>query len=160
MLACAVRLVGSVAALMALTSCVPLYDVSLLNDTGSDITVIMLGGIPEQVHIPRGSAAPVDILVARAGQPEQFVVVSGSHRWPYSRYMDTFGVPGYSLREHRSFGAVRIHARIDSRGRVYLLSPTDLPVAQPTGFPITPNDTNTSNQAMQRTAGRSRSSFR
>jgi hypothetical protein len=123
---------------MVLSSCVPLYDVSVLNDTGSDITVIMPVGRPEQIHIPRGAAVPVDLLVARAGQPEQFVVVCGSHRWRYSRYMDTFGVPGYPLREHRSLGAVRIHARIDSRGRVYLLSPTDSPVPQPAGFPLHP----------------------
>ncbi len=138
MLTRAVRLVGSVAAVLALGSCVPLYDVSLLNDTGRAITVIIPGARPEQIQIPRGAAAPIDILVARAGLPEQFVVVSGSHRWHYSRYMDTFGVPDYSLREHRSFGAVRIHARIDSRGRVYLLSPTDSRVAQPAGFPLDP----------------------
>jgi hypothetical protein len=126
------------AAVAMLGSCTPIYDVSLLNDTGTDITVIMPGGRAEQVRIARGTAAPIDILIAHAGQPEQFVVVSGPRRWHYSRYMDTFGIPGYSLREHRSFGAVRIHARIDSGGRVYLLSPTDSPVAQPAGFPIHP----------------------
>ena len=138
MLARVIRFLGSMAVVILLGSCTPIYDVSVLNDTGTDITVIMPGGRPEQVHIPRGTAAPVDILIAHAGQPEQFVVISGSRRWHYSRYMDTFGVPGYALREHRSFGAVRIHARIDSRGRVYLLSPTDSPVPQPAGFPIQP----------------------
>jgi hypothetical protein len=138
MLARVVRFLGSVAGIMVLASCTPDYDISLLNDTGSDITVVLPGSRPEQVRIPRGTAAPVDILFAHAGQPEQVIVVSGSQRWHYSRYMDTFGVPGYSLREHRSFGAVRIHARIDARGRVYLLSPTDSPVPQPKGFPIYP----------------------
>ncbi len=75
---------------MLLASCVPLFDVSLLNDTGSDIIIIIPRSRPEQVHIPRATAAPVDILVAYADQPEQFTVVSGSRRWHYSRYMDTF----------------------------------------------------------------------
>jgi hypothetical protein len=139
MLARVVRFVGSVAAILVLGSCIPQYDVSLFNDTGSDIIAIMPGGRPEQFRIPLGASAPVGILFAHAGQPEQFIVVGGSHRWHYSRYMDTFGIPRYALREHRSFGAVRIHARVDSRGRVYLLSPTDSPVAQPTGFPIHPD---------------------
>jgi hypothetical protein len=138
MLARVIRLLGSLAAVIMLGSCTPIYDVSLLNDTGTDITIVMPGGRPEPVHIARGTAAPVDILIAHAGQPEEFIVVSGSHRWRYSRYMDSFGAPGYSVREHRSFGAVRIHARIDSRGRVYLLSPADSPVAQPKGFPLHP----------------------
>jgi hypothetical protein len=123
---------------MVLASCTPEYDVSLLNDTGSDITVVLSGSRTQQVRIPRGTAVPVGILFSRAGQPEQFTIVGGSHRWRYSRYIDTFGVPGDALREQRSFGAVRIHARIDARGRVYLLSPTDSPVSQPKGFPIYP----------------------
>ncbi len=132
------RFVSSVVATVILTSCVPLYDVSLLNDSGSDITVVMPGGRPEEIRIPRGATAAADILIARDGHPEQFSVVSGSHRWHYSRYMHIFGMPGFDLREHRHFGAVRIHTRIDSRGRVWLLSPTDSPVPQPTGFPLRP----------------------
>jgi hypothetical protein len=115
-----------------------MYDVSLLNDTGSDIAVVMPGERPEEIRIPRGTTAAVDILIARDGHPEQFSIVSGSHRWHYSRYMHTFGVPGFGLREHRHFGAVRIHTRIDAGGRVWLLSPSDSPVPQPSGFPLRP----------------------
>ena len=58
--------------------------------------------------------------------------------WTYFDYLRAFlGVPPW-LREQRDFGATRIHARIDPRGRIYLLSQSNHLVAQTPGFPIIP----------------------
>jgi hypothetical protein len=146
------RIVGSAAAIMVLSSCVPLYDVSVLNDTGSDITVIMPVGRPEQIHIPRGAAVPVDLLVARAGQPEQFVVVCGSHRWRYSRYMDTFGVTHFasiaaSVLSEFTLASTRADASTCCHRQIHLFHNLQ-------DFHSIPSDTNASNQAMERTADR------
>jgi hypothetical protein len=121
-----------------LIACAPTFDVQLRNDTGSALTVATPLGKPPDVGITRNVAAPVDILVAPDGIMERFSVIAPYDSWTYFDYLGAFANVPASLREQRNLGATRIHARIDRAGRIYLLSPSDQPVPQTRGFPISP----------------------
>ena len=121
-----------------LSSCAPTFDVQLRNDTGHPLVVATPLGKPPEVGIAYGAAAPVDILVAPDGIMERFSVMVPHDSWTYFDYLRAFLAVPSSLREQRDFGATRIHARIDPRGRIYLLSKSNQPFAQTPGFPIIP----------------------
>ena len=121
-----------------LISCAPTFDVQLRNDTGNALSVATPLGKPPDVGIARSAVAPVDILVASDDIMERFSVIAPYDSWTYFDYLGVFANVPASLREQRGLGATRIHARIDRAGRIYLLSPSDQPVPQTRGFPISP----------------------
>jgi hypothetical protein len=69
---------------------------------------------------------------------ERFSVMTPNDSWTYFDYLRAFVAVPSSLREQHDFDRTRIHTRIDSRGRIYLLSKSNQPVAQTLGFPIIP----------------------
>jgi hypothetical protein len=123
---------------VSLTSCTATFDVQLRNDTGQTLVVATPLGKPPDVGIASGAAAPADILVAPDDIMERFSVMTPHDSWTYFGYLGAFLAVPRSLTEQRDFGARRIHARIDRKGRIYLLSQSDRPVPQTRGFPIIP----------------------
>ena len=122
----------------SLTACAPTFDVQLRNDTGHTLVVATPLGKPPDIGIASGATAPVDILVAPDGIMERFSVMTPQDSWTYLGYLRAFLAVPASLREQSDFSTTCIHARIDPRGRIYLLSQRNQPVPQTPGFPIIP----------------------
>ena len=126
----------------AVAGCSPVVDLELYNDTGREIFV-SVPAATEQLSIQPHTAQVVSLVVPRAGLARTFSVSSSAKSWMYPGYLRVFASVPFSLRERRSLGAQRIHAKVDSRGRIFLTSPKDSGVAvptQPPGFPMQPND--------------------
>jgi hypothetical protein len=118
-----------------LSCCSPLVDAEFQNATGQPIVITNRGEPAFHVGIPAGGAAALDIFVSRSPHRPEFSVSTAGHVWVYQSQFLT------SLRwdywERRPFEAKRLHVSIDSRGKIYLLSPSGAPVNQPRGFPVT-----------------------
>jgi len=80
------------------------------------------------------------VLVLRPGYPNQFSISTRSHVWIYRHRLRLLGSVSRDYWEHGPFESQRLHVRVDSRGRIYLVSPSGAPVRQPAGFPVQPDE--------------------
>ena len=123
-----------------LSGCSPLVDAEVHNATRRPIVVTNLGQPAFHASIPPGSSAPVDIFVMRAGHPPGFSVASGSRVWFYRTHSRFLASVSREYWQHGPLESQRLHVSVDSRGRIYLLSPSGAPLSQPVGFPIHPDE--------------------
>jgi hypothetical protein len=133
----------SAATCLMLSDCTPLQDIELYNDSGEDIVVRGVAGAEHTVSIARGTSKSLDLLVIRIGQPKTLSINTPTGSWSYSHHQQAFGRIPPPLWHGRAFGARCAYARIDSHGRIYLLSPqahgrAPESIEQPPGFPIKP----------------------
>jgi hypothetical protein len=122
-----------------LSACSPIVDLELHNNAGQQITVEIPGG--GRTSIAPNTAAIIDLVVPQGGFARQFAIVMRNTSYSYPGYMRAFADVPFSLREHRSFESQRIHAKVDSHGRILLSSPKRSDIVlptQPAGFPIEP----------------------
>jgi hypothetical protein len=125
--------------------------VHLVNDAGTEIVVTtnmisgrVVGPVVKEYWIRYGEGADAQILAG--SRPLKITVARYTGRggprlpkWGYTNYEGVLAGLGDSpAAERRGLWRV-LHARIDSRGRVYLLSSTDQAIPQPAGFPIVPD---------------------
>ena len=137
----------SMAACGVLTGCMPLWQIELRNDTGEDIAVIGSAGPKDSIVVPRGSSKALDLAMGQDDYSERFSVKTSSTSWSYPRFHKLLhSLVRASLWQEQSFpfGVFRAFARIDTQGRIYLLSPPkggsgpQLLTPQPAGFPLKP----------------------
>jgi hypothetical protein len=132
-----------------LSGCMPIWDIELYNDTGHDIVVNGASRLEKAIIIPQGTSKPLDINAIESRQPEKVSIGSSTTSWSYPHLHQLFSslvrTPSGLWRERGfPFGAFRSFARIDSRGRIYMLSPPQnnggpqLLARQPAGFPLKP----------------------
>src|SRR4029077_6865943 len=140
---CLVRSMRTLAALgtcVLLSGCSPLVDSEVHNAPGRLIVVTNLGQPAFHASIPPGGSAAVDIFVMRAGYPAGFSVASGSGVWIYRTHTRFLASVSRQYWQHGPFESQRLQIRVDSRGRIYLLSPSGAALSQPAGFPIHPDE--------------------
>ena len=125
---------------LLLSGCSPALFVRLLNATGDSITVSNTSS-KKTLTIPPGTGADVSLHDPR----EQLFIRSSRALWSYS--FREFYQPRWplSLWEQHA-GVMRIYARLDSRGRIYVWTPPGgsqaaHEIQQPTGFPLRPHET-------------------
>ena len=134
------RVLFALGACVLLSGCSPLVDAQIHNATGRSIVVTNLGQPGFHASIPPGGSAAVDIFVMRAGYPADFSVTSGSRVWIYRTHSRFLASVSRQYWEHGPLESQRLHVSVDSRGRIYLLSPSSAPLNQPVGFPIHPDE--------------------
>jgi hypothetical protein len=130
----------ALAACVVLCGCSPVVDAEFHNATGLPIIVTNVAQPTFHASIPPGGSAPVDVFVLRAGSPQEFTISAGRRLWVYrhrSIFLSSVG-PGYW--QLGPMDSRRVHVRVDSHGRIYLLSPPGGAVNQPSGFPIHPDE--------------------
>ena len=123
-----------------LSGCSPLVDAEVHNATGRQIVVTNLGQPAFHASIPPGGSAAVDIFVTRAGYPVGFSVASSSRVWIYRTHSRFLASVSRDYWQHGPLESQRLHVSVDSRGRIYLLSPSGAALSQPVGFPIHPDE--------------------
>jgi hypothetical protein len=125
---------------LLLNGCSPLVDAEFHNATGQPIIVTNVAQPEFHASIPSGASAPVDVLVLRSGHPEEFTIAVGGRIWIYRHHTIFLGSVGPEYGQHGPLESRRLHVRVDSGGKIYLLSPSGGPVNQPAGFPIHPDE--------------------
>ena len=123
---------------LLLSGCVPADYLNLFNATGEEITVVM---DKSQRAITIAPGAAVDFSPIHL-PGERIVIRTAKRSWHYSPDR-LFAPPGFA---QSHIMVIRAFARIDSRGRIYLLSPprnrgAPQETAQPSGFPVNPSKT-------------------
>ncbi len=134
------RVLAALGACLLLSGCSPLVDAEIHNATGRSIVVTNLGQPAFHASILPGGSAAVDIFIMRAGYPAGFSVASSGRVWIYRAHSRFLASVSRQYWEHGPFESQRLHLSVDSRGRIYLLSPSGAPLIQPVGFPIHPNE--------------------
>jgi hypothetical protein len=131
--------VGCLLAIMFLLSgCTPALYVRLFNATGKLITVSKSRS--NITTIAAGTA--VDISPFQLD--ERLLIRCSNHFWSYP--MRDFYQPHWPLALwEQHVGVMRTYARIDSRGRIYVLAPPEgsgqaREIPQPRGFPMLPRN--------------------
>jgi hypothetical protein len=131
-------LIGIAASCVVLSGCSPKVDAEFQNATGQPIVVTNRGEPAFHVAIPAGASAALDIFVSRSPHRPDFSVSSAGRVWVY--HSETLTRLGWDYWERRPLEAKRLHVSVDSRGRIYLLSTSGAFIAQPSGFPIHPDE--------------------
>ncbi len=134
------RPLAALAACVLLSGCSPLVDAEVHNATDRAIVVTNLAQPAFTASIPPAGSAPVDIFVMRAGYPAGFSVASGSRVWIYRTHSRFLASVSRQYWKHGPLESQRLHVSVDSRGRIYLLSPSGAALSQPAGFPIHPDE--------------------
>ena len=127
-------------ACMLLSGCSPVVDAEFHNATGQPIVVTNLAQPEFHASIPPGGSAPVNVFVLRSGHPVGFSIASGGRIWIYRHHTRFLASVSLKNWQRGSLESKRLHVSVDSRGQVYLLSPTGAPAGQPSGFPIHPDE--------------------
>ncbi len=130
----------AVFACMLLSGCSPVVDAEFHNATGQPIVVTNLAQAEFHASIPPGGSAPVNVFVLRSGHPVGFSIASDGQVWIYRHHKRFLASVSPQNWQSGPFDSKRLHVSVDSRGRVYLLSPSSAPVVQPSGFPIYPDE--------------------
>ncbi|HEX4713803.1 MAG TPA: hypothetical protein VH164_02635, partial [Ktedonobacteraceae bacterium] len=109
---------------LLLSGCSPVVDAEFHNATGQSIIVTNLAQSEFQAFIPAGGSAPVNVLLSRSGHPVGFSVASGALVWIYRHHTRCLGSVSPEYWQHGPLESKRLHVSVDSRGRIYLLSPS------------------------------------
>jgi hypothetical protein len=127
---------GLLSLAVMLSGCTPAVYIDLYNATGGETTLVK-DRLKQAITIARNTSADFSLFYLPG---ERLVIRTSRSLWRYS-FQDFHVLP--SLWQHGALGTMRAYAKIDSRGRIYLLGPlrngeSPHEIAQPTGFPVTP----------------------
>ena len=131
--------IAMAASCLVLSGCSPVVDAEFQNATDQPIVVTNRGDPAFHVAIPAGGSAALDIFVSRSPHRPDFSISSAGRVWLY--HSGSLTGLGWDYWQRRPFDAKRLHVSIDTRGRIYLLSPSGASISQPHGFPIMPEKT-------------------
>jgi len=121
---------------LALQSCSVASLVELYNDTSSSVVVTALD---HPVSVPPQSSTEFAVVLARGQHWESVTISARGKTWRYSQKLFA-RIPWGSWRRG-PFESRRAFVRLDSRGQIYLTSPSGVAVSQPSGFPLRPEKT-------------------
>jgi len=130
----------AVFACVLLSACSPVVDAEFHNATGQPIVVTNLAQPEFQASIPAGGSAAVNVFVLRSGHAVGFSIANGGRVWVYRHHTRFLASVSPENWQRGPFESKRLHVSVDSRGRVYLLSPSGSLAGQPSGFPIHPDE--------------------